>query len=119
MFGSRPTILTNTSPLVHKWSATSLYGGGADTTVSALSTFFLAMALFPDVQKRAQEEIDRVVGPSRLPVSSDKPNLPFIWATVQETHRWHPVVPMSIPHASSSENVIRGYRIPKGAVLLP
>jgi cytochrome P450 len=110
---------TNQSFSVHKFTATSLYTGGADTTVSSLMTFFLVMSLFPDVQKRAQEELDRVVGTSRLPVSSDKPNLPYIWATVQETHRWHPVVPMAIPHVSSREDKIRGYRIPQGALLLP
>jgi hypothetical protein len=112
-------IYTNQSLAVHKFTATSLYTGGADTTVSSLMTFFLVMSLFPDVQKRAQEELDRVVGNSRLPVSFDKPSLPYIWATVQETHRWHPVVPMAIPHMSSREDEIRGYRIPQGALLLP
>jgi cytochrome P450 len=103
----------------HKWSAFSLYAGGADTTVSSLMTFFLAMTLFPDVQRKAQEELDRVIGNARLPVSSDKPHLPYIDAVVKETHRWHPVVPMSLPHTSDKEDVIRGYRIPKGALILP
>jgi len=104
---------------IHKWSALSLYLGGADTTVAALMIFFLAMTLFPDVQLRAQEEIDRVIGTDRLPVSSDKPNLPYIEAVFKETHRWHNVGPMGVPHATAQEDVIRGYRIPKGAVLLP
>jgi cytochrome P450 len=103
---------------IHKWSASSMYLGGADTTVSALMTFFLAMTLFPDVQKRAQAELDSVMGDS-LPMSSDRERLPYIWAVVQETHRWHPVAPMAIPHASTKEDVIRGYRIPKGALILP
>jgi hypothetical protein len=101
---------------IHKWSASSMYLGGADTTVSALMTFF-AMTLFPDVQKRAQEELDRVVG-SRLPVSADRESLPYIWAVVQETHRWHPVAPMALPHAATKEDVVMGYRIPKGALLM-
>jgi cytochrome P450 len=62
---------------IHKWSASSMYLGGADTTVSALMTFFLAMTLFPEVQKQAQEELDRVVG-ERLPVSADRESLPYI-----------------------------------------
>lgn len=82
-------------------------------------TFFLAMALFPGVQKKAQEEIDRVIGNNRLPVSSDKDSLPYIWATVKETHRWYPVVPMAIPHCASEDDTIRGYRIPKGSILIP
>ncbi|KAI8931867.1 hypothetical protein NX059_010772 [Plenodomus lindquistii] len=104
---------------VHKWSAVSMYLGGADTTVSSLMTFFLAMTLFPDVQKKAQEELDRVVGSDRLPVSSDKGTLPYIEAVVKETHRWHPVAPMALPHAASKDDVINGYRIPKDSVLLP
>lgn len=43
-----------------KWSAFSLYGGGADTTVSAIYSLFLAMTTFPDLQKKAQAEIDAV-----------------------------------------------------------
>jgi cytochrome P450 len=96
-----------------------LYSGGADTTVSSLMTFFLAMILFPEVQKKAQEEIDRVIGNTRLPVSSDKEKLPYIEAVLKETHRWHPVGPMAIPHTSNKEDEIMGYRIPKGALLMP
>jgi cytochrome P450 len=104
---------------VHKWSAASLYMGGTDTIVSALMTFFLAMTLFPQVQPHARAEIDRTIGSKRLPLSTDKPNLLYIEAVVKETHRWHPVGPMSIPHASSREDTVLGYRVPKGAVLLP
>ncbi|KAF1842847.1 cytochrome P450 [Cucurbitaria berberidis CBS 394.84] len=104
---------------LHKWSASSMYLGGADTTVSALMTFFLVMTLYPDVQKKAQEELDRVIGSGRLPTSADKGTLPYIDAVVNETHRWHPVAPMALPHSSTEEDTIRGYRIPKGALLLP
>jgi cytochrome P450 len=104
---------------IHKWSASSMYLGGADTTVSSLMTFFLAMMLFPDVQKKAQEELDRVIGGGRLPTSADKGTLPYIDAIVKETHRWHPVAPMALPHSSTQDDVINGYRIPKGSLLLP
>lgn len=104
---------------IHKWSASSMYLGGADTTVSSLMTFFLAMTLYPDIQITAQVELDRVLGGSRLPGSADRPNLPYIEAIIRETHRWHPVAPMALPHTCTKEDVIRGYRIPKGALLLP
>ncbi|KAF2635053.1 cytochrome P450 [Massarina eburnea CBS 473.64] len=104
---------------VHKWTALSLYTGGADTTVSSLMTFFLAMTVFPEIQKKAQEELDRVIGSGRLPVSKDRANLPYIEAIMKETHRWHPVAPMGIPHCSIAEDTCRGYRIPKGAIILP
>ncbi|RMZ66262.1 O-methylsterigmatocystin oxidoreductase [Pyrenophora seminiperda CCB06] len=104
---------------VHKWAALSLYLGGADTTVSSIMTFFLAMTVFPNVQKKAQEELDRVIGGARLPVSKDRSSLPYIDAVMKETHRWHLVVPMGIPHSSTEEDMCRGYRIPKGAILMP
>jgi hypothetical protein len=104
---------------IHKWSAASMYLGDADTTVSSLMTFFLAMAVFPEVQKKSQEELDRVIDGGRLPITSDKTSLPYIEAVVKETHRWHPVEPMSLPHCCTQEDSIKRYRIPKGAIILP
>ncbi|PLB45030.1 flavonoid 3-hydroxylase [Aspergillus steynii IBT 23096] len=105
--------------MVLKWSAVSLYAGGADATVSSIACFFLAMALYPAVQKRAQEEIDRVVGTSRLPGFQDRDNLPYINAMVQEILRWHPIAPVGFVHKSSEEDIYEGYRIPKGAIMIP
>jgi cytochrome P450 len=81
-------------------------------------TFFLAMTIFPEVQRQAQKELDRVIGGTRLPVSKDRDNLPYIVAVMKETHRWHLVLPMGLPHTSTEEDTCRGYRIPKGAMLL-
>lgn len=52
------------------------------------------MVLYPEVQAKAQEEIDRVVGNNRLPHFEDRANLPYIEAVFLETLRWHPVSPM-------------------------
>lgn len=56
--------------------------------------FALVMVLYPEVQRRAQEEIDGIVGPDRLPDFNDRPYLPFVEAVLRETLRWHPVVPL-------------------------
>lgn len=82
-------------------------------------TFFLAITVFPEVQKKAQEELDRVIGNDRLPVSADRDTLPYIMAVMKETHRWHPIAPMGLPHTSTAEDIYKGYRIPKGAILMP
>ncbi|KAL4926236.1 cytochrome P450 [Aspergillus undulatus] len=87
-------ILTAEEEQVIKWTAGSLYTGGVDTTVSALSCFFLAIALYPDVQSKAKEELDRVIGTTKLPTFDDSPRLPYIDAVVKEILRWHPVAPM-------------------------
>ena len=52
------------------------------------------MALYPEVQKKAQAEIDIVVGPNRLPDFGDRPSLPYINAVIKEVMRWHLVVPL-------------------------
>lgn len=75
------------------------------------------MTIYPDVQKRAQEEIDRVVGNNRLPTLTDRDHLPYINAVVKETLRWHPVAPMGLPHQSTEDDVCEGYFIPKGSML--
>ncbi|KAF9647048.1 cytochrome P450 [Thelephora ganbajun] len=101
-----------------KWSAASLYAGGGDTTVSFLRTFFLAMQLYPEVQRKAQEELDRVVGQDRLPRIADRPNLPYIEAVIKELLRWNPVAPLGVPHASAEDDMYEGYFIPKGATVI-
>lgn len=67
--------------------------GGADTTVSTVQAFFLAMAMSPEVQKKAQAELDAVTG-GRLPTFEDRPQLPYIQAIVQEAMRWQQVTPL-------------------------
>ncbi|RPD62685.1 cytochrome P450 [Lentinus tigrinus ALCF2SS1-7] len=99
--------------------ALTSYEGGADTTYSTLQTFFVAMAMFPDVQKKAQAELDAVVGPDRLPDHSDRADLPYINALVKEAVRWAPALPFSIPHRSIQDIVYDGYFIPSGTILIP
>ena len=53
------------------------------------------MTLYPEVQRKAQAEIDRVIGNARLPVYSDEDSLPYIQAMLKEVLRWHPVTPLS------------------------
>jgi cytochrome P450 len=102
-----------------KNSAAIIYGGGADTTVSTLSSFVLAMLLFPEVQHHAQTEIDSVVGTSRLPGFKDRERLPYLNALIKETLRWLPVVPIGTTHMADEDIKYSGYVIPKGAYLLP
>ncbi|KAJ5109988.1 hypothetical protein N7532_002633 [Penicillium argentinense] len=102
-----------------KWSAVALYGGGADTTVAALEGFFLAMVLFPEVQRKAQEEIDSVFGKPSFPSVADREKLPYINAIVKEALRWHTVGPLGVPHRTDEDDIVGDYLIPKDAMLLP
>ncbi|KAJ3509588.1 hypothetical protein NLJ89_g5139 [Agrocybe chaxingu] len=102
-----------------KWSAASLYGGGADTTMPSIIALFLAMTLYPDVMRKAQEEIDAVVGQDRLPIFSDRENLPYTNALVLEIARWHTAAPTAVHHCSMEDDIHNGYLIPKGAMIIP
>ncbi|KAG6908024.1 hypothetical protein DXG01_006443 [Tephrocybe rancida] len=101
-----------------KWCAASLYAGGADTTVSANYSFFLAMALHPEVAKKAQAEIDSIIGNDRLPTFNDRPHLPYVDALSKEVFRWNAVVSTSFPHRSITDNLHDGYFIPEGSLIL-
>jgi len=94
------------------------YLATADATTSTVQAFFLAMALYPEVQKKAQAEIDAVIGPDRLPNFQDRPSLPFINAVVKESLRWHLSAPLGIPHMATNDDEYDGYYIPKGTVVI-
>lgn len=57
-------------------------------------TFTLAMVLNPHVWKRAQAEIDGMIGTDRLPEFDDRHSLPYVDAILRETFRWKPVGPL-------------------------
>ncbi|GME27166.1 cytochrome p450 [Neofusicoccum parvum] len=96
--------------------AGTLFEAGSDTTASTLNGFVQAMVLHPDAQRRAQAELDAVVGPARLPAVDDAPRLPVIGACVKEAMRWMPTAVLgAAPHAVMQDDEYRGYLIPKGA----
>ncbi|KAL1737323.1 cytochrome P450 [Schizophyllum commune] len=98
--------------------AATTYAGGSDTVVSAMRSFFLAIALHPEVQRRAQSDIDRVCA-GRLPLFSDRAELPYIDCICYELLRWQPVTPLGLARDIEHDDEYRGYRIPKGATIIP
>ena len=84
---------------------------------AVIGAFFAAMALYPEVQKRAQQELDAVVGTERLPDFADRPSLPYINAIVKESLRWHPAAPMGVPHRVLADDEYNGHIIPAGATI--
>lgn len=64
------------------------------------------MTLFPEAQRKAQEEIDATVGPDRLPTLEDRSNLPYVEALVKEVFRYHPVVPMGACHSPNPHDLV-------------
>ncbi|KAF9483544.1 cytochrome P450 [Pholiota conissans] len=85
---------------------------------SVLGTFFSAMAMFPDVQAKAQKEIDLIIGSERLVNFEDRSSLPYIEALRREILRWRPVLPLGVMRAAGSDDVYNGHYIPKGATII-
>jgi cytochrome P450 len=77
------------------------------------------MIAFPEVQRRAQAEIDAVVGRDRLPTFADAPRLPYVRAIIKEVLRWRPSLPSGFPHAVSEDDWYEGMFIPKGTICIP
>ncbi|KAJ3550347.1 hypothetical protein NM688_g5092 [Phlebia brevispora] len=97
---------------MHMWTT------GSDTTWAAISTFILAMVIHPEVQRKAQDEIDRVIGSSRLPEFNDRDSLPYLECVLQECRRWHPSAPLAVPHRATEDDLYQGMFIPKGATII-
>jgi cytochrome P450 len=92
----------------------------------------LAMTLYPDVLRKAQVEVDEVVGRQRVPTFADQANLPYIRALVKETLRWRAPGPLGVPRRANKvvflpssptiatnglkDDFYEGYFIPKGKV---
>jgi Cytochrome P450 len=90
------------------------------------------MGLYPEAQGKAQEELDKVIGPGRLPTFSDREHLPYIEALIKEIYRWNPVAPMgdcyvfqydrmvlirvALPHKLVQDDIYEGYYLPSGSI---
>ncbi|KAI0670980.1 cytochrome P450 [Trametes maxima] len=92
--------------------------GGVDTTLAALRAALVALALHPDAQKKAQAELDSVIGGSRLPDFDDRNSLVYVNALVTEVLRWHTIGPFAIPHRTVKDEEFRGYLIPAGTLVV-
>ncbi|KAJ7625732.1 cytochrome P450 [Roridomyces roridus] len=101
-----------------KSTAATMYLGGADTTVSTLGTFILAMLANPEAQKKAQAEIDGVTAGETLPTFADRDSLPYVSAIVKEVLRWKNVTPFGAPRLLTVEDEYRGYRLPARSLII-
>lgn len=91
---------------------------GSETTSKALGFGFLYLILFPQVQRKAHEEIDRVVGRDRFPTLTDRPKMPYIQAIVLESLRMFMGRTLNVPHRALKNTSIMGHKIPKDTMLI-
>ncbi|THU92611.1 cytochrome P450, partial [Dendrothele bispora CBS 962.96] len=90
------------------------YFAGTDTTLSLIMSSILVLSRHPEVLEKAHEELDRVIGTSRLPQLQDRDKLPYLQAFIKEVERMYPVTPLAVAHRVISDDIYNGYFIPKG-----
>ncbi|KAJ2918715.1 hypothetical protein MD484_g1677, partial [Candolleomyces efflorescens] len=129
---------------VIKWCAGALYAGAGDTTVAAIISFILLMALNPEVQKKAQSEIHETFGDALVALSDNiesphtPPNtrlqdndnnstvvdlthisrLPYLNAIMKEVLRFAPVGNLALPHRLTEDDTYGDYHIPQNATVI-
>ncbi|KAF4392444.1 hypothetical protein G4B88_005403 [Cannabis sativa] len=92
------------------------FTAGTDTTAITTEWALAELINNPKVLGKARQEIDRVVGKTRLVSESDSPNLPYIQAIIKETLRLHPPLPL-LERKCVKQCQIGEYIIPENAML--
>ncbi|XP_006871466.1 PREDICTED: cytochrome P450 2F5-like [Chrysochloris asiatica] len=92
----------------------NLLFGGTETVGTTLRHSFLVLMKYPEIQNRIQEEIDRVVGRTRLPSLEDRAAMHYTDAVIHEVQRFADVIPMNLPHRVIRDTAFRGFLLPKG-----
>lgn len=113
---------------------------GSGTTGASINFLIMGCCTNPEAVMLAHEELDKVIGDKRLPTLEDEPNLPYVKAMIKEGLRWRPFSNQGekassllqhadscftdysvagMPHATNKDDTYKGYRIPKGATIIP
>lgn len=97
----------------------NLIGGGVDTSSSTMLSCILALCVFPEVQRKAQEEIDRVCMVGQAPTWDTLDALPYCQALFKETLRWRSVTVLGgLPHAPIQDTVFREYHFKRDLTIV-
>ncbi|KAH7446041.1 hypothetical protein KP509_01G034700 [Ceratopteris richardii] len=100
----------------HLTSLLDIFAGGTDTSSTTVEWALAELILHPSKMKRVQDEIDEVVGNSRLVEQDDVQNMPYFQAVIKETMRLHPVIPFLVPRMAKQECRIEDFDIPANAL---
>ncbi|XP_073530059.1 cytochrome P450 2C5-like [Phyllobates terribilis] len=97
---------------------TDLFSAGVETTSTTLRWGLLLMMKYPEIQKKVQSEIEKVIG-STEPQVFHRKDMPYTDAVIHEIQRFGNIVPTNLPHATTQDVKFRGYLLPKGTHVIP
>ncbi|XP_077147723.1 cytochrome P450 2K1-like isoform X1 [Ranitomeya variabilis] len=95
-----------------------LFDAGMETTATTLRWGLLLMMKYPEIQKKVQSEIDKVIG-SNEPQVIHRREMPYTDAVIHEIQRFGNIVPTNVAHATTQDVNFRGYLLPKGIQVIP
>ncbi|CEL57071.1 O-methylsterigmatocystin oxidoreductase OS=Aspergillus parasiticus GN=ordA PE=3 SV=1 [Rhizoctonia solani AG-1 IB] len=101
-----------------RWATGTLFAAGTDTSAATILVFIMAMAMHPEIQSKAQAEIDSVLQGTRLPEMNDRESMPYMVRIIKEVFRWKHTVPLGVPHVSTQDDSYKGYFIPSGTLVI-
>ncbi|XP_075125326.1 cytochrome P450 2K1-like isoform X2 [Leptodactylus fuscus] len=95
-----------------------LFDAGMETTSTTLRWGILLMMKYPEIQKKVQSEIEKVIG-SAEPQVTHRKEMPYTDAVIHEIQRFGNIIPANLPHATTQDVNFRGYLLPKGTHVIP
>ncbi|XP_008935104.1 PREDICTED: cytochrome P450 2K4-like [Merops nubicus] len=96
----------------------NLFIAGMETTSTTLRWGLLLMIKHPEIQKKVQEEIEQVIG-SNPPRIEHRTQMPYTDAVIHEIQRFANILPLNLPHETTTDVTLKGYFIPKGTYIVP
>ena len=96
-----------------------IFGTGSETIATTICWALVYFLNYPDVQEKCFQEVKATIGLDRPPSMKDKKNLPYLEATISETLWFANITPAGVPHTVPRDIWFRGYKIPKGVMVLP
>ncbi|KAG9289593.1 hypothetical protein G9A89_014328 [Geosiphon pyriformis] len=97
---------------------TNFLFNGTDYTIKEIKWVFLLLSYAPQVQKRIQQELLKVVGKGKLPEANDYANLPYLRATIKEIMRFRPVGFFSKTYTATKDDIYGNLHIPLNSTVI-